>query len=327
MSSTRNTRQRTRNNDQNPGQDDSSDRTNERAQVDESLEDNTEAREQHGDNYVTPSASFIGGSNREENAEISADVLEDLGWKIYTFEEKKMKMKLHFDFLNTCLGEGIIPKGLMIDKPSAIGAEDKTFSDKWKGILRDCSLKLMECLVEHYERELAQSAAKIAETYESLEKMENWTDNDKSQLEEEIHSILEPKEKQLKEEKQKKLETARNKKTEQRIRQPGRGTYADVLKKHIRDKLNPKENNESTSDPRQRRETQREKQPFYQTKGNGRWNYNPPYNRRNNRRTGRNEYNTRQQPSYRQQQEGRRQRPQGRYFLTRGPNSRSRYKD
>lgn len=60
MSSTRNTRQRTRNNDQNPGQDDSSDRTNERAQVDESLEDNTEAREQHGDNYVTPSASFIG---------------------------------------------------------------------------------------------------------------------------------------------------------------------------------------------------------------------------------------------------------------------------
>lgn len=318
-----------RNNDQNPGQDDSRDRTNERAQVDGSLEDNPEARDQHGDNYATPSASFIGGTDREANAEISADVLEDLGWRIFTFEEKKMKMKLHFDFLNTCLGEDIIPKGLMIDKPSAIGAEDETFSDKWNGILRDCSRKLMKCLVEHYEGELVQSAAKIAETYESLEKFENWTDNDKSQLEEEIQSILEPKEKQLKEEKQKKLETARNKKTEQRIRLPGTGTYADVLKKHIRDKLNPKENNEPTNDLRQRRETQRGKQPYYQRKGKRRWDYNPPDNRRNYRRNGQNEYNNRQQPSYMygQQQEGRRQRPQGRYFLTRGANSRSRYKD
>ena len=98
---------------------------------------------------------------------------------------------------------------------------------------------------------------------------------------------------------------------EQRIRQPGTRTYADVLKRHIRDKLNPKESNDPTSKPIQRRETQREKQPISQTKGKGRWDYNPPDTQRDNRRTGRNEYNNRQQPSYRQQQEGRRQRPQG----------------
>ena len=71
-------------------------------------------------------------------------------------------------------------EGLLTETSHRPFSEDKTFCDKWNGILRDCSLKLMECLVEHYERELAQSAAKIAKTCESLEKMENWTDNDKS---------------------------------------------------------------------------------------------------------------------------------------------------
>ena len=51
--------------------------------------------------------------------------------------------------------------------------------------------------MEHYDRQLAQNIAKIAETHESLERTELWTDTDKTQLEEEIHSILEPKEKQL----------------------------------------------------------------------------------------------------------------------------------
>ena len=121
MSSTPQTRQRLKNSEQNPGQDDSSARTNEGAQADESQEDNPEVRnEQHGDDFATPSASFIGGSNRDIYAEISADELAELGWKIYNFEEKKMKMKLHFDFLQICLGEDIIPKGLMINKPSAI---------------------------------------------------------------------------------------------------------------------------------------------------------------------------------------------------------------
>lgn len=98
MSSTRQKRQRLKNCEQNPGQDDSSARTNERARADKSLEDNLEARnEQHGDDYATPSATFIEGSNRVANAKISVDELEELGWKIYTFEEKETKIKLYFD--------------------------------------------------------------------------------------------------------------------------------------------------------------------------------------------------------------------------------------
>ena len=43
----------------------------------------------------------------------------------------------------------------------------------------------------------------------SLEKWEHWTTTDKTHLEEEIQSILEPKERQLREEKQTKLEAGR----------------------------------------------------------------------------------------------------------------------
>lgn len=200
MSSTRQTRQRMRNNEQNQVQDDSSAGKTERAPTDGSRESTAaiESNEQPGDDYTTPSVSLIGEINRHNNPEITAEELTELGWNIYTFKEKNMKMKIHYDFLKTCLEENVVPKGLTINKPSAIGEEDEIFRKSWNGILRNCSLKLTECLVEHYDRQLAQNIAKIAETYESLERTELWTDTDKTQLEEEIHSILEPKEKQLK---------------------------------------------------------------------------------------------------------------------------------
>ena len=90
------------------------------------------------------------------NPKISAEKQTEFGWYIYTFEERNIKMKLHFHFLKTCLAEGIIPKRLIVNKQSAIGAEDETFRNKWKETLNNCSLKLMECLVEYYERQPAQ---------------------------------------------------------------------------------------------------------------------------------------------------------------------------
>ena len=64
-----------------------------------------------------------------------------------------------------------------------------------------------------------------------------------------MQSILEPKEKQLKEEKQMKLEAARRKKTDQQTLHLGTGTYADVLKKHIRVKLDLSDNTNKTRRP------------------------------------------------------------------------------
>ena len=46
-----------------------------------------------------------------------------------------------------------------------------------------------------------------------------------------------------------KLETARRKKTDQQVPHLGTGTYADVLKKHIRAKLDPSNNPNKTRRP------------------------------------------------------------------------------
>ena len=96
--------------------------------------------------------------------------------------------------------------------------------------------------MEHYERQLAQNIAVIADTFESLEKIEDWTDRDKQQVEQEIQSIIDTEERQLKEQKEKKLETARKNKQPAQEIQPldqGSETYAEAVKKHIHQKLNP----------------------------------------------------------------------------------------
>ena len=134
-------------------------------------------------------------------------------------------MKLHIEFLKTCMKEDIIPKGLTIDLRSTTGQQDETFEIKWNDILSNCSQQLAECLVEHYEKQLAQNVAVIADTFESLEKIEDWTDRDKQQVEQEIQSIIDTKERQVKEQKEKKLETARkNKQPVQEIQPLDRGS-------------------------------------------------------------------------------------------------------
>ena len=158
----------------------------------------------------------------------------------------------------------------------------------------------MSCLVEHYERQITLNATVIADTYESLDKIEGWTERDKQQLEEEVKSIIDGKEQKIKEAKQKKLETARkNKETVQPPRRENE-TYADVLKRHIRERLNPSrsENTESTRP----------------NKGAGQGRGNVPSRRQNT--WGRSRYP--QQPRYFEQ----RQR-----FLKWRPPNRSRYKD
>ena len=81
--------------------------------------------------YTTPSASFIGTANHIQNT-ATMERSSELGWKMYSLEEKNMKMKLHVDFLKTCLEEDIIPKGLNIDLMWATGQDDEIFQNKWK---------------------------------------------------------------------------------------------------------------------------------------------------------------------------------------------------
>lgn len=164
-------------------------------------------------NDVTPSASFITARNRNSEP---TELPTELGWKIYNINEKSM-MKLHTDFLKTCIEEDIIPKGLTVELTSTLEDKDnEIFNNKWKQILKNCSRELMSCLVEHYERQITLNATVIVDAYESLDKIEGWTERDKQQLKEEVKSIINGKEQKIKEAKQEKLETPRkNKETVQ----------------------------------------------------------------------------------------------------------------
>lgn len=208
--------------------------------------------------------------------------------------------------------EDIIPKGLTIDLRSTTGRQDETFQTKWNEILSNCSRQLAECLVEHYERQLAQNVAMIADTFESLEKIEDWTDRDKQQVEQDIQSIIDTKEKHLKEQKEKKLETARkNKQPVQEIQPLDRGseTYAEAVKKHIHQKLNP-----IKSDPTGSKKwpDNRDQRRYYETS-------------RRDREWGYRRYQQ-QSRDYNQYEGGKRQ-SQRRYFLSGRPPARNRYKD
>ena len=87
----------------------------------------TSERAEDSDSDVTPSASFI--TTRNRNSE-PTELPTELGWKIYTINEKSMNMKLHADFLKTCMEEDIIPKGLTVDLTSTLEDKDNEIINK-----------------------------------------------------------------------------------------------------------------------------------------------------------------------------------------------------
>ena len=92
-------------------------------------------------------------------------------------------MKQHSESLKTCLAENLIPRGLTVNKFAAVLQEDRLFRMQWNRILRDCSRRLVECVIEHYDKQHAQNVVEIAETYNTLNENELWTEEDKDQLE------------------------------------------------------------------------------------------------------------------------------------------------
>lgn len=92
MASTRQTRNTKRNQTHNKG-----------------IDSHTDEHEQSSEDDATPSTSFIETANPARNPHTTEKPTE-LGWKVYSLKEKNM-MKLHIEFLKTCMEENIIPKG------------------------------------------------------------------------------------------------------------------------------------------------------------------------------------------------------------------------
>ena len=93
-------------------------------------------------------------------------------------------MKQHSESLKICLAENLIPRGLTVNKFAAVLQEDRLFRMQWNGILRDCSRRLVEWVIEHCcDKQHVQNVVEIAETYNTLNENELWTEEDKDQLE------------------------------------------------------------------------------------------------------------------------------------------------
>lgn len=309
--------------------------------------ENESASSDESDSAATPSASFIGNAtetttepgntgtetagprsttdprdttdlrNTTDPGNMVGDnvaQVKDLGFKIYSLSEKNVRMRSHAHFIKTCLQENIIPTGLVIEKKAAVSTNDEDFNKKWNSILRECSQKLMECLVDHYENQLTKNTMAISEAYDSLGTIENWSREDRHELENEVHNHLEAQEKLLKEQKERKLEMVRRNRTTPPPTTNPRETYAEILKKHIREKVNPGnyERQENWRYARRfRRPRQEQQQPYSNYRRYGEFRYRFGFQPTRER-----------EPQY--YQEMWRYAPRRRRFLNEGPTPRGR---
>ena len=137
---------------------------------------------------------------------------------------------------------------------------------KWNNIPRDCCQKRMECLVDNYENQLTKNTMAISEAYGSLGTIGNWSKEEKKELENEVHNHLEALEK---------LETVRTNPTSPLTTSP-RETHAEILKNHIREKVNPGncDRQENWRFPRRvRRPRQEQQQPYSNYRRYGEFRY------------------------------------------------------
>ena len=173
----------------------------------------------------------------------------------------------------------------------------------------------MECLVDHYENQLVKSTMEISEAYDSLGTIENWSREDRHELEIEVHNHLKAQEKSLKEQKERELEMVRRNRTTPPPTTNPRGTYAEILKTHIREKVNPVnyDRQENWRYPRRfRRPRQEQQQPYSNRYGEFRYRSGfQPISERG--------------PQY--NQERRRHAPRRRRFLNEGPTPRGRHRE
>ncbi|CAL9705250.1 unnamed protein product [Knipowitschia caucasica] len=87
--------------------------------------------------------------------------------------EKEKKLELHAITLSDYWREGIIPRGLRINKFPSFGKENVTFKQKWEAILNKCSFDLMLLLIEeakHQRTEIRQQIPEVKQKLSDLNK-------------------------------------------------------------------------------------------------------------------------------------------------------------
>ena len=88
--------------------------------------------------------------------------------KLNRLKDKSIIYESDKDFLNHCLAEKLVPKGLRLELETTIGNDDQEFVDTWYAKLKSFSLTQMKDIVSYCDKTIAQTKQNIRETETDL---------------------------------------------------------------------------------------------------------------------------------------------------------------
>ena len=83
--------------------------------------------------------------------------------KLNRLKDKSIRYESHKDFLNRCLAEKLVPKGLRLELEPTIGNYDQEFVDTWYAKLKSFSLTLMKDMASYCDKTIEQTKKNIKE--------------------------------------------------------------------------------------------------------------------------------------------------------------------
>ena len=229
-------------------------------------QNNEPAIESDNGGETTPSASFLDELPEDTSPKTSGNepigaAMPERAWWVYTLKEKNMRSLLQAEVLNAYIEADVIPKGLIIRKKANVDKRNEEhyrcrnvqtatnnkrqtgkrrkeekyeeFHKEWNFMLKEFSLRLMEFLIDYYERSVPENEAEIEECYRLMMEEDGWTECNRSEFDKEMKAIIVKKEKELRAEKIKKFQKiGRKKETQAQVLYKSNSeTYAEVLKK------------------------------------------------------------------------------------------------
>lgn len=104
------------------------------------------------------------------SAKVIPEHLETLFRETYKHNDKRMRFKLHHDTLKKYIELDLIPKGLRLQLSPSYGHDDPEFVTQWNNILHQCSLRILDLLVEHCSKKVNFTDTLLSELHGKLER-------------------------------------------------------------------------------------------------------------------------------------------------------------
>ena len=194
--------------------------------------------------FQTPAESII--SLIDDDGFPTEEEIKSLAWKIYSSKEQELRLLLHIEYLNIYISEGLVPKGLKINLTPSIN--DGELNKQWTTTLDKASTELIKLLINFHQDKLGKLLHERNELSANLNRI--WDDEDKKEFLKNIDDELATREVELRKMKEAKLNRDRRQ-TKTQEKQSATETskvtskikYADMLKKHIKEKLKDTNNN------------------------------------------------------------------------------------